>query len=115
MKSVRQSRRIECEWKWQVRHARGNGDVISRLEVRQIAVDVYCAIWQHRKRTDYLDLNLRRVPSDAVGEEIEFGLLNGTDSVRDQILPGQAIAASQVRAAVNKAEQLLGHLRERGP
>src|SRR5438445_13888327 len=115
MKSVRQSRGIECERERQVRHAGRNENVISWLEIRQILIEVDRANRQHRKRTNYMGLNLRRVPSDAVGEEIEFGLLNGTDGVSDQILPGQTIAPSQVRAAVNKAEQLLGHLRERSP
>src|SRR6266481_2041189 len=101
MKSVRQSRGIEREGEWQDRHARDNGNVISRLEVREIFIEVYRANRQHQKRTNYMGLNLRRVPPDAVGEQVEFGLLNGTDSVRDQILAGQTIAAGQARAAVN--------------
>src|SRR5438874_455860 len=115
MKSVRQSRGIEREGEWQVRHAGGDGNVISRLEIRQIPIEVYRADRQHQKRTNYMDLDLRRVPPDAVGEQVELGLLNGSDGVSDQILPGQTIAASQVRTAVNQAKQLLGHLRERSP
>src|SRR5207248_103038 len=101
MKSVRQSSRVKGEGNWQVRHARRNENVISRLEIRQIFIEVDRAGRQHRKRTNYVGLDLCRVPSDAVGEEVELGLLNGTDSVSDQILPGQTIAASQVRAAIN--------------
>src|SRR5215831_4127056 len=82
----------------------------ARLQIRNIILESYPADWRHRKRTDKSGLDLGRIPPNTVCEKVEINLLDWGRPMVHQVLRVEAIIAGKIRAAVDQAYELLGHL-----